>query len=115
MADINITFINQSSDSNNSQVVIFQQNVPSSFDETAVAWRVIHGVETGYRETFPFPGPVLGADLQQGVQPGQVIHSAHLSETAASFSLDGVSSADLVLSGGGGEPHTFTLQNVRPG
>lgn len=112
MADIQITFINQSNDANNSQVVIFQKNELTNFDELAVAWRVIHAT-SGHSETFPFPYPVLGADLLQGAEPGQVIRTAQLSEAAASFPMDGVTRADLVLTGGNGEPHTFTLQNVR--
>ncbi|HEU4562180.1 MAG TPA: hypothetical protein VFS20_30405, partial [Longimicrobium sp.] len=99
MSDIQITFINNSNDANNSQVVIFQQNVATNYDEAMVAWRVIHAT-SGHSETFPFPYPVLGADLLQGAEPGKVIHTANLSEAAASFPLDGVTTADLVLSGG---------------
>jgi hypothetical protein len=113
MTDINIRFVNQSTDANNSQVVIFQQNVATNYGEAAVAWRVIHDVQQGYTETFPFPYPVLGADLLQGAEPGKVIRTAELSEAAASFPLDGVTHADLVLTGGNGEPHRFALQNVR--
>ena len=113
MADIDITFVNHSYDENNSQIVIFQKDVGTNFDEMAVAWRVIHGAQHGYTETFPFPYPVLGADLLQGMEPGKVIPAGQLSEAAAAFPLDGVTHAELVLTGGGGEPYRFALQNVR--
>lgn len=54
--NINLNFINKSSDSNNSSVVIFQQNVAEDFDELAVAWRVIKNV--GYGGNHPFTYPI---------------------------------------------------------
>ena len=42
--DIQLNFINNSNDANNSQVVIFQKNVATDFDELAVAWQVVSGV-----------------------------------------------------------------------
>lgn len=46
--DIQLNFINQSSDANNSNVVIFQKNTHPDFDAIATAWHVIevasHGV-----------------------------------------------------------------------
>ena len=50
--DIEITFINKSSDKNNSEVVIFQKNVATSFEETAVAWKVIKN--SGLNDTHKF-------------------------------------------------------------
>src|SRR5258708_23979581 len=38
---VQLNFVNQSNDANNSQIVIFQKNVASDFEEQAVAWRVI--------------------------------------------------------------------------
>src|SRR2546429_5481525 len=38
---VQLNFVNQSNDANNSQIVIFQKNVASDFEELAVAWRVI--------------------------------------------------------------------------
>ncbi len=53
--DIQLNFINNSNDANNSQIVIFQKNVASNFDELAVAWRVIQYCGQGDNHPFTFP------------------------------------------------------------
>lgn len=54
--DIKLNFINQSNDTNNSKVVIFQKNVATDFDELPVAWHVIQ--HCGRNETHPFTYPM---------------------------------------------------------
>jgi hypothetical protein len=56
MPGINLTFINQSNDTNNSQVVIFQKNVAINVDEFAVAWKVIQNCGPGWNHPFTFSG-----------------------------------------------------------
>jgi hypothetical protein len=53
--DIEITFINQSSDGHNYDVVVLQKNVATHFDETAVAWIVINNVGRGWTRKFLYP------------------------------------------------------------
>jgi hypothetical protein len=53
--DINLNFINQSNDANNSQVVIFQKNIASNFSELAIAWQVIQNCGQGDYHPFTFP------------------------------------------------------------
>ena len=53
--DVQLNFINQSNDTNNSQIVIFQQNVASDFEELAVAWQVIRNCGQGDNHPFSFP------------------------------------------------------------
>lgn len=53
--DIQLNFINESNDQNNSEIVIFQKNVATSFDEIAVAWKVIKNCGTGWHHPFTFP------------------------------------------------------------
>jgi len=56
MADvIKLNFKNESNDKNNSQVVFFQKNVSTNFDELAVAWKVIKNCATGWHHEFEFP------------------------------------------------------------
>jgi hypothetical protein len=52
---VQLNFINQSNDTNNSQIVIFQKNVASDFEELAVAWRVIRNCGQGDKHPFSFP------------------------------------------------------------
>ncbi len=61
--DIQLNFINQSNDQNNSQIVIFQKNVATSFDEVAVAWKVIQNCGQGENHPFVY-------SLQTGVSAG---------------------------------------------
>lgn len=52
MNKIKLNFINRSNDTNNSSVVIFQQNVAEDFSELAVAWTVIENC--GRLDNHPF-------------------------------------------------------------
>lgn len=55
MSNIQLNFINESNDKNNSEVVVFQKNVSTDFDEIAVAWKVIKNCGTGWQHAFAFP------------------------------------------------------------
>ncbi|NML07248.1 hypothetical protein [Sphingomonas sp. G-3-2-10] len=54
--DIQLNFINNSNDANNSQIVIFQKNVAANYGELAVAWHVIQNC--GQNENHPFVFPM---------------------------------------------------------
>nr|WP_294862294.1 hypothetical protein [uncultured Fluviicola sp.] len=56
MNAIKLNFINRSNDTNNSTVVIFQQNAAEDFGELAVAWKVIENC--GRLDNHPFTYPV---------------------------------------------------------
>lgn len=53
--DIEITFINQSNDENNSDVVIFAKNAATNFEEVAVAWTVIQNCGRNWSHKFKYP------------------------------------------------------------
>lgn len=207
MDKIRLRLINQSQDNNRSKIVIFQKNVTTSFDEIAVAWRVIENLGLNWMNEFTYsldmqicvsdsygnlspqftadPGELwkvsndLSGDqltlagastsseevqvlngLGQGaiaaaniyrdgkklatktnvapgqkavfkfkpsifigvvseVEEGDVIDSAIVSDNNTEISLLGISSADIVMSGGGpgktSQPFRFTLGNVNRG
>lgn len=52
---IALNFINRSGDTNNSSVVIFQQNVAEDFGEIAIAWKVIQNCGRLDNHPFQFP------------------------------------------------------------
>lgn len=52
MDKIKLNFINKSNDSDNNNVVIFQQNVADNFRENAIAWKVIEN--SGRLDNHPF-------------------------------------------------------------
>jgi hypothetical protein len=51
---LQLTLINQSSDANNSTVLVFQQNVVASLGEYAVAWQVIQNLGRGWSHRFEY-------------------------------------------------------------
>lgn len=53
--DIHLTFINNSDDVNNSDIVIFQKNVAVNFEEPAVAWKVIKNCGRNWTHPFTYP------------------------------------------------------------
>src|SRR5258707_6655140 len=55
--DILLNFVNESHDANNSEIVIFQQNVAANFDEYVVAWKVIQSSGHGHNHPFVYPEP----------------------------------------------------------
>lgn len=85
--DIEITFINQSDDSSNSSVVVFQKNVADKFNLSAVAWTVIQNCGRGWKHRFSFPmnlyvgardswGNVTDLQLAENGQKWNVVRSA---------------------------------------
>lgn len=201
--DIKLNFINNSNDANNSQIVIFQKNVASDFDEVAIAWTVIKnygqgefhpltysqqaqvtssdawgnytrmqdapqgtaftvtmdqsgdglrpsgvassateievlngleqgsvgasvyrsgrlvaaktGIAPGQKAVFEFK-PTLWVGVVSEVEEGDVMSSAILSAVNTEFSLLGIASADIVLTGGGAGSHAtafqFNIENI---
>lgn len=204
MQKINLTLYNHSNESDNAEVVIFQKNVATDFDELAVAWKVIqnlgqsnyhpftyslemevsandsygnytphmvaypgqmfemvknktgdvlqqkgrstspkevqvlNSLETGaigasifrdgrllakkvafapeQKAVFQFK-PTIWIGVASQVVEGEVMNSAVISNVNTELSLLGVSSADIIWTGGGpgvtSTPYRFTLQNVK--
>ena len=51
---IKLNLINQSNEINHSEVVVFQKNVATTFDELSVAWRVIQNLGQGDHHPFTY-------------------------------------------------------------
>lgn len=51
---IKLNFINNSNDTNNSEIVIFQKNAVADFEDVAVAWKVIKNCGKGWSHPFEF-------------------------------------------------------------
>jgi uncharacterized protein YbjT (DUF2867 family) len=98
MASINLNFINQSDDTNSSNVIIFQQNVVN---------HVLRDLAPG--EARPF-----GLTLPSGDRKVQVSIARDMSDPsrATAISLDSVHSADLVMTGSDEAGYQFALKNV---
>lgn len=52
---IQLNFINRSNDGGHSQVVVFQKNAATTFDESAIAWLVIENCGVSDNRPFTFP------------------------------------------------------------
>ncbi|TAE17472.1 MAG: hypothetical protein EAZ95_06295 [Bacteroidetes bacterium] len=97
MNDIQLTFINESNDRNNSSVVVFQRNVATNFDEIAVAWKVIKNCGTGWQHPFTFP-----MEFQVGARDawGNSIIKPTSARNGQAFKVWRGSSGDELLSDG---------------
>lgn len=104
--DIQLNFINQSYDENNSDVVIFQKNVATDFEELVVAWRIIQNIGYGWRHPFKFPMEVSASvsdsygnySPQIKVLPGQA-YSVTKSPSGDAFGYSGpaVSTSEIEI------------------
>ena len=74
---IQLNLINQSNEVNTSEVVIFQKNVATSFDELAVAWRVINNL--GQSESHPF---AFSYDMTVNAEDGDSSDTAPVSASS---------------------------------
>ena len=96
--DIQLNFINNSNDVNNSEIVIFQKNVATGFDELPVAWLVIR--YCGQGDNHPFTWPV---DVQVGASDGYGNFTPHLdAQSGQMFKMVFTSSGDQLVPAGSG-------------
>lgn len=71
--DIHLNFINDSNDMNNSEIVVFQKNAATDFDELAVAWLVIKYCGQGDNHPFVYPASMqVGASDSYGNYTPQI-------------------------------------------
>jgi hypothetical protein len=108
---IKLNFINQSNDLNNSQIVIFQKNVATDFDELAVAWKVIQYCGQGDNHPFIFPmGLSVGASDSYGNYTPQLkARNGEMFKMALTASGD-----QLVAAGAGTSPKEVQVLNALP-
>ena len=109
--DIQLNFINSSNDTNNSDIVIFQKNVATSFDEIAVAWKVIKycGQGDNHPFTFPMTMQIAASDSWGNYTPRQDAQNGQL------FSMNLTASGDVLqLAGAGTSPTEVQLLNNLP-
>ena len=109
--DIQLNFINNSNDTNNSSVVIFQKNVASDFDELAVAWQVIQNC--GQSDNHPFVYPmtmhVAAGDSWGNYTPQMVAQSGQM------FQMTKTASGDVLsVAGMGTSPMEVQVLNALP-
>ncbi|AXL49995.1 aromatic ring-opening dioxygenase LigA [Paraburkholderia caffeinilytica] len=106
--DIKLNFINLSNDVNNSQIVIFQKNVSTDFDELAVAWKVISNCGRGDNHPFVFPlqTTVTASDADGNYMPQKVAQNGQM------FSVSRAASGNvLALAGASSSSREIQLRN----
>lgn len=106
--DIKLNFINRSNDTNNSSVVIFQKNLATNFDETAVAWKVIENCGVGDNHPFAYPisSQVSASDSWGNYTPQLAAQNGNLFHVALSNS-----GTQLSLAGDAGNPAQIHVAN----
>ncbi|CAE6799481.1 hypothetical protein PQR37_16265 [Paraburkholderia nemoris] len=106
--DIKLNFINLSNDVNNSQIVIFQKNVSTDFDELAVAWKVISNCGRGDNHPFVFPllTTVTASDSDGNYMPQKVAQNGQM------FSVSRAASGNvLAIAGASTSSREIQLRN----
>ncbi len=106
--DVKLNFINRSNDTNNAQVVIFQKNVETGFDELAVAWKVIQYCGRGDHHPFVFPMEmsIAASDSYGNYTPQMSAMNGQL------FHMTLTSSGNVLsLAGAGKSPHEVACRN----
>jgi hypothetical protein len=94
--DIQLNFINQSNDQNNSDIVIFSKNVDAGPSELAVAWMVIQYCGQGDNHPFTYPSAT-----QVGVIDAWGNHSPKLNAPPGSaFAVRLTASGDILAPAG---------------
>jgi hypothetical protein len=116
---IQLNFINNSNDANNSQIVIFQSDAPIPGANSKIVHKVISNCGPGGNHAFNLPAGVFTihvAAVHSKANAGQ-IQAAADTHVTTELSLQGISSADIVMTGGGpgrsASTFTFGLANVK--
>ena len=88
--DIRLNFINRSDDPGYPDVVIFQRNVAATFDELAVAWKVIRfcGQDDIHPFTFPLTMAVAASDSYGNYTPPLQVRDGQLFQVVPGASGD---------------------------
>ncbi|WP_339606763.1 hypothetical protein [uncultured Roseivirga sp.] len=108
MSAIQLNFINKSNDQNNSEIVIFQKNMATSFDEIAIAWKVIKNCGQGDYHPFTY-----SSVLQVAMSDSYGNYTPHLSAMPGqAFEMVLAPSGDLIqYSGPAASSKSIELKN----
>lgn len=101
---VNLNFINQSNDKNNSRIVIFGDGAGPGLRSENLLKMIGTGVK-GYKVSFTVPRTVN--TLHIGFQG-----AAASNKEFAALGITGLSSADIVMTGGAGQSFHFSLENI---
>jgi len=96
--DIALNFINNSNDTNNSEIVVFQKNVATNFDELDVAWQVIRYCGQGDNHPFTYP-----MTMQVGASDSYGNYTPQLeAQNGQLFQMSLTNTGDRLVPGGSG-------------
>jgi hypothetical protein len=121
---IQLNIINNSSDAENSKILVFQKSAAPGAAEAGGAWHVIKNSRPGESHRVVLPGsdgpPMISApSIYIGAMPsghGEIAGPSVHAERAKEIPLADIASADIVMTGGGSgadaAPYQFTLRNV---
>lgn len=106
---IQLRLVNESNDANNSSFVILQKNVATSFEELAVAWRVIKNLGPGEYHPFEY---TYGLQVSSNDSDGNYTPSLH-AEYGSMFQLQQTPSGHrLVQTGTAASPNKIEVLNA---
>jgi hypothetical protein len=105
---INLRLVNQSNDSSNSMYVIFQKNVATSFEEVAVAWKVVKNLGIGDYHPFQY---TYGLQVSAGDSNGNFTPNMSAENGLMYQLVPNSSGHQLVQSGVAAGPNEIDLLN----
>jgi hypothetical protein len=108
---IHLNFINQSNDTNNSDVVIFQKNEATGFEELAVAWQVIQNCGQGDNHPFQYP---MASSTSAGDSDGNFTPQLQANPGDAFQMIRTPSGDQLVAAGSANSATEIELRNDLP-
>jgi hypothetical protein len=111
MNEIELNFVNNSNDTFNSQIVIFQKNVAVPFGDITVAWKVIKNCGPGSHHRFSY-----GLQTYVAVSDSWGNYSPHLpADYGEQFSVVNDSSRDVLkATGAASKPNEIEIVNALP-
>lgn len=103
-----LNFINYSNDLHHSQIVIFQKNESIPSGEAADSFHVIQHLRPGTSHSFM----IMGGDhiSVSSTDPDAPLNAQVLQQTATGFSIAGMESASIIMSGDLAGGAVFGLQ-----
>ncbi len=108
---VKLKFINRSQSADNPEILIFQKNVATDLDESAVAWKVIKNC--GPNSHHPF---VYSTDLQVGISDDYGNFSPRLNAPSGSLFtvFASASGRQFCYSGNGSNSRDISIRNDLP-
>jgi len=107
--DVCLNFINESNDTNNSEIVIFQKNIAYEYDSNPIAWHVFQNIGRWDHHPFTFPYQLtIAASDSYGNYSPQLD-----AEDGDAFAIESDTTGSVLVANGSGiDPRQIEFRNA---